>query len=94
MTTLEAAERLGVSVMGSASLLHGRWLNQLPDALRDQVGSLSTDAQCCLQFVRSTPGVTTTLTGMSHRRHVEDNLATARVEPLTLEQFRALLRKC
>ena len=88
--TLEAARRLGVSVLCSASLLLSRLLNQLPDALCDQFGSLSTDVLRCL---RLTPGVTPALTGISDRRHMVDNLATARVERLTLEQFRTLLTK-
>ncbi len=90
MSILEAAERFGISVMCSASLLQGRLLNQLADDLRDQFDGLMTDAQRCLQFVRSTPGVTTALVGMGHTRHVEENQATARVAPLPVEKFKML----
>jgi aryl-alcohol dehydrogenase-like predicted oxidoreductase len=90
MSILEAAERFGLSVMSSASLLQGRLLNQLPDKLRDQFEGLLTDAQRCLQFARSTPGIATALVGMSHPRHVEENLATARVAPLSPEKFKTL----
>lgn len=90
MSILEAAERFGLSVMGSASLLQGRLLNQLPDKLRDQFDGLLTDAQYCLQFARSTPGITTALVGMRHARHVEENLAMARVAPLSPEKFKTL----
>ena len=90
MSILEAANRLGLTIMSSASLLQGRLLDQLSDDLRDQFGELLTDAQRCLQFVRSTPGVTTALVGMGRTRHVDENLATARVSPLSQEQFRAL----
>ena len=90
MSTVEAAERQGVCVMCSASLLQARLLGQLPEDLRSQFAGLSTDAQRCLQFVRSTPGVTVALTGMSQLRHVEENLATAKVEPLPPEKFKSL----
>ena len=90
MSLLEAAERFGLTVMCSASLLQGRLLGQLPDSLRGQFAGLTTDAQRCLQFVRSTPGVTTALVGMSRTRHVTDNLALAQVAPLTVEQFKML----
>ncbi len=90
MSILEAAERFGLNVMCSASLLQGRLLGQLSDALRDQFDGLITDAQRCLQFVRSTPGVTTALAGMSHVYHVDENMATARVAPIALEKFKTL----
>jgi aryl-alcohol dehydrogenase-like predicted oxidoreductase len=47
----------------------------LPEAIRDALGSLATDAQTGIQFVRSAPGVTTALVGMSNVEHVEENLA-------------------
>jgi aryl-alcohol dehydrogenase-like predicted oxidoreductase len=48
---------------------------------------LKTDAQRAIQFVRSTPGVTTALIGMSQRSHVEENMETATVEPAAVEDF-------
>lgn len=90
LSAFEAAERFDVTVMCSASLLQGRLLGQLPDMLRERFEGLTTDAQRCLQFVRSTPGVTTALVGMSRARHVADNLALTQVAPLTTEQFKLL----
>ncbi len=90
MPVLEAAARFGLSVICSASLLQARLIDQLAEPVRAKFNSLSTDAQRCLQFVRSTPGVTTALTGMSHVAHVEENLATACVAPLTSEEYQAL----
>ena len=58
-TVIEEAQRLGVSVVTSASLLQGR----IPP-------------QVAIEFVRSTPGITTALIGMSSVEHVEENLAT------------------
>jgi len=57
-TVIDEAQRLGVSVVTSASLLQGR----IPP-------------QKAIEFVRSTPGITTALIGMSRVEHVEENLA-------------------
>lgn len=90
MSVLEAAESLGVSVVASASLLQGRVAQGVPEVLREPLGSLATDAQTAIQFVRSTPGITTALVGMSNQEHVEENLQLARVEPLLPEDFMRL----
>jgi aryl-alcohol dehydrogenase-like predicted oxidoreductase len=57
MTVIDAAQRLGVTVVASASLLQGR-----------------IKPQTAMQFVRSIPGITTALIGMSRVEHVEENL--------------------
>ncbi len=93
MSILEAAELSGVTIMSSASLLQARLLNQLPEGMQRGLAGLTTDAQRCLQFVRSTPGVAVALAGMSQVKHVEENLATTRIAPLTLEQIRSLLTR-
>jgi len=77
VTVLEAAARLGLSVAISASLLQGR-LAELPSRMSDHIPDLATSAQRAVQFVRSTPGVTTALVGMKQTAHVEDILALAR----------------
>ena len=87
VSTLEAAARLGVTVMVSASMLQGRVAQDLPDQVRIPLGSLRTDAQTAIQFVRSTPGVTTALVGMSSVAHVEENLELVQIAPSTEEQF-------
>ena len=76
VTVLQAAEQLGLSVVISASLLQSR-LAQLPKSLEARIPGLSTSAQRAVQFVRSTPGVTSALVGMKQRAHVEENLALA-----------------
>jgi aryl-alcohol dehydrogenase-like predicted oxidoreductase len=58
-SVIEEAQKLGVSIVTSASLLQGR----IPP-------------QMAIEFVRSTPGITTALIGMSRVEHVEENLAT------------------
>jgi len=87
---LEAAEALGVTVMSSASIYQGRVAQGLPADLKAPLGSLPSDAQAAIQFVRSAPGICTALVGMSRLEHVEDNLQLAGVEPLQLEQFMQL----
>jgi predicted aldo/keto reductase-like oxidoreductase len=90
VSTLDAAAALGVTVMASASILQGRVAHGLPPGLREPLGNLATDAQMAIQFVRSAPGITTALVGMSSPEHVEENLELARVEPLAPEQFMQL----
>ena len=90
VSVLQAAPRLGLMVFASASLLQGQLAEGLPDEIRRKFPGLNTDAQRSIQFVRSTPGVTSALVGMSHIEHVKENLATASVPPLTLEEYRAI----
>jgi aryl-alcohol dehydrogenase-like predicted oxidoreductase len=90
VSLLEAAKALGVTVVASASLLQGKVAAGLPEQVREPLGSLSTDAQTAIQFVRSTPGVITALVGMSRRGHVEENLRLARVAPASAEDYSRL----
>ena len=86
----ERAEALDVTAIASASLLQSRLAWKLPDHIRTALGSLATDAQTAIQFVRSAPGVVTALVGMSHVEHVEENLALVQVEPAGNEAFAQL----
>jgi aryl-alcohol dehydrogenase-like predicted oxidoreductase len=81
LTPVDAAARLGIAIVASASLLQGQLSRRLPQALTDAFPALETSAQRALQFVRSTPGITTALVGMGSRAHVAENLALARSEP-------------
>jgi aryl-alcohol dehydrogenase-like predicted oxidoreductase len=91
-TVLAAAKHLGVTVVASASMLQGRVARGLPEQVRQALGSLSTDAQTAVQFVRSTPGITTALVGMSRVDHVEENLTLANVEPVDGRAFAELFQ--
>ena len=91
VSVLEAAASLGITAVASASLLQGRVARGLPETLRTSLGSLPTDAQTAIQFVRSTPGITTALVGMSNANHVEENLQLVKVDPVSQEQFAPLL---
>ena len=69
-----------MNVIASGSILQGEVARGLPEAIREALGSLGTDAQTGIQFVRSAPGVTTALVGMSRVEHVEENLQLVAVE--------------
>jgi aryl-alcohol dehydrogenase-like predicted oxidoreductase len=90
VSLLEAARALGVTVVASASLLQGKVARGLSEEMRAPLGSLATDAQTAIQFVRSTPGITTALVGMSRREHVEENLQLARIAPTLIEDYQRL----
>ncbi len=89
-TILEAAQALGITVMCSASILQGQLTRNLPEIITATFQGLETDGQRALQFVRSTPGVTTALVGMKQVKHVEENLKTALVAPASWEQYSKL----
>ena len=59
MTVTAAAWQLGVTAVASGSILQGR---------------LAKAVQTAIQFVRSAPGITTALIGMSRVEHVDSNL--------------------
>ncbi len=91
-TLLEAAQALGIAVMCSASVLQGQLTRNLPAIINETFQGLETDGQRALQFVRSTPGVTSALVGMKQTQHAEENLMTARIAPATWEQYAKLFQ--
>ena len=90
LSTLIAANKLDITVMCSASLLQSQLSRGLPEFIAKTFDNLKTDAQRAIQFVRSTPCVTTALIGMSQRSHAEENLMVAKVPPASLEEFMTL----
>ena len=89
---LETAQRAGIAVVASASLLQGRLASNLPEVLAEKIPSLSTDAQRAIQFTRSTPGITAALVGMSKTAHVAENLGVQAVAPLSREAYAAIFQ--
>ena len=89
VSTVEAAQAFGVNVIASGSIMQGQVAQGLPESIRHSLGELASDAQAGIQFVRSAPGVTTALVGMSSEAHVEENLELVRVPPASAD---ALLR--
>src|SRR6202035_2277304 len=91
-TVMEAASELNITLIASASLLQGQVARHLPAFVADALG-LEDDAQRSLQFVRSSPGITTALVGMSHVEHVRANAKLAGVAPATRDQFSKLFTR-
>ncbi len=87
---LHATRARGLAVFASASLLQSQLTHGIPPDVQERFPGLQTDAQRAIQFVRSTPGITCALVGMSRREHMEENLGAAAVAPLTLEQYRRI----
>jgi aryl-alcohol dehydrogenase-like predicted oxidoreductase len=84
LPVLVVAERLGIAVMGSATLQQGQLAHGLPEAIGKILGR-PTNAENAIQFSRSTPGLTTSLVGMSRKEHVAANLNGA-FGPLTTRE--------
>jgi aryl-alcohol dehydrogenase-like predicted oxidoreductase len=89
---MEAASDLDISLIASASLLQGQVAKNLPGFVADALG-LANDAERALQFVRSSPGMTTALVGMSRVAHVQANAKLVNLAPATEEQFTNLFSR-
>lgn len=87
VSTLDAAGKLGLYVMASASIYQGKLTRNLPPMMAEILTGLATDAQRALQFVRSTPGIGTALVGMKSIGHVDENAGVAAAPPVPWEQF-------
>ncbi len=90
---LHVAREHGLMVFSSASLLQSHLAKGLPAGFQEWIPGLATDAQRAIQFVRSTPGITCALVGMSRREHLEENIGTASRPPLSLAEFRKMFQK-
>ncbi|MGB2593031.1 MAG: aldo/keto reductase [Candidatus Acidiferrum sp.] len=91
-TVMEAASELGITLVASASLLQGQVAHNLPTFVGQALG-LENDAERALQFVRSSPGITTGLVGMSRVEHVRANAKLVNIAPATVDQFTQLFSR-
>lgn len=91
-STLQAAFQLGVYVMASHTLLKGHLASQSVDPLV-QAMPHANPAQRAIQFNRSTPGLGTTLVGMSTPEHLEDALAVANLAPLERSVYLSMFQR-
>jgi aryl-alcohol dehydrogenase-like predicted oxidoreductase len=92
MTIMEASEELNITLIASASLFQGQVASNLPEFVAEALG-LESDAERALQFVRSSPGITTALVGMSRLEHVHANSKLIGVPPATIDQFSKLFSR-
>lgn len=92
-SSIQAAHQLGIYTVGSHGLMKGRLANTAVDGVRSALADLENDAQRSLQFNRSTPGLGTSLAGISSPEHLHDLLAVARVAPMSREAYLRLYRR-
>ena len=92
ITVMEAANELGINLIASGSLLQGQVARNLPSFVAQALG-LDDDAERALQFVRSSPGITTGLVGMSRVEHVRANTRLLSVPPATVDEFSKLFAR-
>lgn len=74
---ITAATEMGLTVLGSASLMQGKLAANLPGAVAPLFPECRTDAQRAIEFVRAMPGVTAALFGARQADHIDDCLACA-----------------
>jgi aryl-alcohol dehydrogenase-like predicted oxidoreductase len=90
-TAIDVARAFGLALFTSVPLLQTRLLGHPAfRGLKDKFPGVKTDAQRCLQFVRSTPGVAAPLCGMKDVEHVAENAKLAGIPPLPAADFEAL----
>jgi aryl-alcohol dehydrogenase-like predicted oxidoreductase len=89
MPILAAAARLGIAVMGSATLYQARLTQGLPGVVGSILG-MNSDAENAIQFSRSAPGLTTSLIGMGRKEHVAANLRPALTRPTPPQEWKKL----
>ena len=73
VSLLEAAHRLGVSVVGSATLMQSQLTRSLPQQLLSTFPGFHTDARRAIAFAQSLP-LAAALVGMKSVSHLEENL--------------------
>jgi len=92
-SSIQAAHQLGVYVMASHTLGKGLLATQCADGVAAALASLGNDAQRAIQFNRSTPGIGTSLVGISDPAHLDDLLAVARRTPLPRAEYLKLYER-
>ncbi len=89
---LEAARKLDMAVVTSASIMQGRLVGRLPPPMAAALGDgLTGDGQRALQFTRSCPGVTSALIGLKQPAHVDQALGLVQAPPLAPSAFLQVL---
>ncbi len=92
-STIQAAFQLKVYVMASHSLAKGRLAQRCVESVRQALPQFANDAQRALQFNRSTPGLGTSLVGISTPAHLDDLLAVARMPPMGKTEYLKLYER-
>jgi aryl-alcohol dehydrogenase-like predicted oxidoreductase len=87
---LRAAQALGLSVFGSATLLQGRLAVELPEEIEQAFPEATTPARRAIQFARSAAGMCTSLVGVSSPEHARDVFGMSGVSPAEPSRVMAL----
>ncbi|WP_018938861.1 MULTISPECIES: aldo/keto reductase [unclassified Thioalkalivibrio] len=90
---LQAAHQLEVYMIASHSMLKGHLAKQSVEVVEQQLASLPNPAQRALQFNRSTPGLGTSLVGMSTPEHLDDMLAVMREPMMDKKAYLGMFKK-
>lgn len=90
---VQAAHQLEIYMMASHTMFKGHLAQQSVDAVTQAMLTLRSPAQRALQFNRSTPGMGTSLVGMSTPAHLDDVLAVAAIPPLARKDYLAMYQK-
>ncbi|MEJ2686353.1 MAG: aldo/keto reductase [Gammaproteobacteria bacterium] len=90
---LQAAHQLGIYVMASHTLMKGHLARQSAEVVAQTLADLPNPAQRAIQFNRSTPGLGTTLVGVSSPAHLDDMLAVAGRAPMDRKTYLAMFHK-
>ena len=84
LTILQAAAKLNIGIFTSIPLFQGRLLSsQIPN-----YGGVTDPVAKLVQIIRSSPSVIAPLIGQKKAEHVEENLKTANMPPLSEEEFK------
>jgi aryl-alcohol dehydrogenase-like predicted oxidoreductase len=95
-TIIQAAHRLGIGVISSSSLLQMNLFKKSfsPEsgAILDESMTLESDIQLALQFVRSTPGIISSLFGSIVPLHVKHNVKISKIKSISQNRYNLLYR--
>jgi len=89
LSIIKAASKLEIGLFTSVPLMQRRLLN---DKIVPKFGNIDSIAVRCLQFVRSA-GVTAPLVGHKRMEHVQENIQTAKIPPLSEQEFKEMIAK-
>lgn len=96
MTALEAANKLGLGVISSCSLLQ---MNLFKKPFKPELGylldkkmHLNSDIQLALQFVRSMPGIITSLFSTKDPKHAIHNIELSKTKAVKKVEFDLLFK--
>jgi len=92
-STIQAAFQLKVYLMASHTMFKGHLAQQCTDTVMQALPQLENDAQRALQFNRSTPGLGTSLVGVSTPQHLDDVLAVAKIPPMEKTEYLKMYQK-